>query len=85
MQKRKIQYDIVIYILYFVIYIQYNFLLILFDRNGNVLHDEITTILNQKGFTNVKDGEDTYAIKSCTCTIDGNVDFNKVEVVIRDI
>jgi len=72
----------------FVLDIRYsdnNFSLKFFDRNENVLPDEITTKLNQKGFINVKDGEDTCVIRSCTCTIDGNVDFNKVEQKIKEI
>lgn len=63
------------------------FLLKFFDRNGNVLPEEIIQKLNLIKFISKieKNDENVDVIKICTCTIDGNIDFNKVEQKIKEI
>lgn len=63
------------------------FILVLYDKNRKVLPDEIVQKLNQIGFTSniEKNDEDVDVIKTCTCTIEGNVDLNKVEQKIKEI
>jgi hypothetical protein len=58
-----------------------------FDRNGNVLPEEIIQKLNLIKFISKieKNDENVDVIKICTCTIDGNIDFNKVEQKIKEI
>lgn len=64
-----------------------NFSLIFYDRNRKVLPDEIIQKLNQTEFiSNIeKNDENVEVIKSCTCKIEGNIDFMKVEQKIKEI
>ncbi len=58
-----------------------------YDMNSKVLPDEIILKLNQKEFiSNVeKNNENVEVIKSCTCKIEGNINFLKVEQKIMEI
>jgi len=68
-------------------YSKNKFLLNFFDRNGNVLPEEIIQKLNQKEFISntEKNEEKVEFIKSCTCKIYGDIDFMKVEQKIKEI
>jgi len=70
-----------------IFYSDNKFLLKFFDRNGNVLPEEIIQKLNLIKFISEpeKNDEDIVVIKYCTCEIDENVDFNKVEQKIKEI
>lgn len=63
------------------------FSLIFYDKNWKVLPVEIVQKLNQTDFTSniEKNEEDVEIIKSCTCRIDGNIGFMKVEQTIKEI
>lgn len=70
------------------IYFEENkFLLKFFDRSDHILPKEIIDKLNQINF--ISDLEPTEeneeVIKSCTCTIQGKVDFTKVEQKIMEL
>lgn len=68
-------------------YLNNKFSLIFYDRNWKVLPDEIMQKLNQKEFiSNIeKNDENVEIIRSCTCKIEGDIDFMKIEQTIKEI